>query len=356
MVRTDLPRSGRTLDRRQPGRAAAAAVSRRRACPPSTAGFGAGAGRFQPGHHDGAACRLAPRGGAGGDRRLFRPVGVAARWQSRNPCRRDKVAPAGAARSRRSRRSDPAGGFVPGGAGSCRARRRGRMAFVERNRPRHRRRRPAPRRGVSGATIFGGDRHRRRRAAAGPASGAFSLPWLSFRRRVRDATQAKLRHHHRRRRFRRLHAGKPADRGRGNAGPVARSRRLGSRSVDQDPARPGRGCLAQRKHNWMYFCEPEAATGGRGLECARGCIVGGTSSINAMAYVRGHQGDYDRWAASGLAGWSYADVLPYFRRQESWKGGAKLLSRRRRPADDADDDIFRSAGRRFCGRRTRCRR
>jgi choline dehydrogenase/4-pyridoxate dehydrogenase len=79
--------------------------------------------------------------------------------------------------------------------------------------------------------------------------------------------------------------------------------------------------LAQRKHNWMYFCEPEATTGGRGLECARGRIIGGTSSINAMAYTRGHHGDYDRWAASGLKAWSYAHVLPYFRRQESWKGG-----------------------------------
>lgn len=82
--------------------------------------------------------------------------------------------------------------------------------------------------------------------------------------------------------------------------------------------------LAQRKHDWMYFVEPEASTGGRGLECARGRIIGGTSSINAMAYTRGHHGDYDRWAASGLTGWSYAHVLPYFRRQESWKGGASF--------------------------------
>jgi 4-pyridoxate dehydrogenase len=80
--------------------------------------------------------------------------------------------------------------------------------------------------------------------------------------------------------------------------------------------------LLNRKHDWMYFAEPEATTGGRGLECARGRVIGGSSSINAMAYVRGHRGDYDRWAASGLAGWSYAHVLPYFRRQESWKGGA----------------------------------
>jgi 4-pyridoxate dehydrogenase len=51
-------------------------------------------------------------------------------------------------------------------------------------------------------------------------------------------------------------------------------------------------------------------------------VVGGSSSINAMAYVRGHRGDYDRWAVSGLTAWSYADVLPYFRRQESWEEGA----------------------------------
>jgi choline dehydrogenase/4-pyridoxate dehydrogenase len=79
--------------------------------------------------------------------------------------------------------------------------------------------------------------------------------------------------------------------------------------------------LLKRKHDWMYFAEAEATTGGRGLECARGRIIGGSSSINAMAYVRGNQGDYERWAASGLKTWSYAHVLPYFRRQESWKGG-----------------------------------
>jgi 4-pyridoxate dehydrogenase len=79
--------------------------------------------------------------------------------------------------------------------------------------------------------------------------------------------------------------------------------------------------LLNRKHDWMYFAEPEATTGGRGLECARGRIIGGSSSINAMAYTRGHRGDYDRWAAAGLTAWSYAHVLPYFRRQESWNGG-----------------------------------
>jgi 4-pyridoxate dehydrogenase len=83
--------------------------------------------------------------------------------------------------------------------------------------------------------------------------------------------------------------------------------------------------LLNRMHDWMYFCEPDEAMGGRGIECARGKVVGGSSSINAMAYVRGHRGDYDRWAAAGLPEWSYAHVLPYFRRQESWEGGASYF-------------------------------
>jgi choline dehydrogenase/4-pyridoxate dehydrogenase len=80
--------------------------------------------------------------------------------------------------------------------------------------------------------------------------------------------------------------------------------------------------LQRRMHDWMYFAEPEASLGGRGIECARGKVIGGSSSINAMAYVRGHRGDYDRWAEAGLPQWSYAHVLPYFRRQEAWEGGA----------------------------------
>src|SRR5471030_2654375 len=82
--------------------------------------------------------------------------------------------------------------------------------------------------------------------------------------------------------------------------------------------------LQKRLHDWNYFCEPEANVDGRRIECARGKVVGGSSSTNAMAYVRGHRADYDRWAASGLPAWSYAHVLPYFRRQESWAGGASL--------------------------------
>src|SRR5271169_1238475 len=79
--------------------------------------------------------------------------------------------------------------------------------------------------------------------------------------------------------------------------------------------------LQRRRHDWMYFAEPEATMDGRRVECARGKVIGGSSSINAMVYVRGHRGDYQRWAAGGLDSWSYAHVLPYFRRQESWEGG-----------------------------------
>jgi 4-pyridoxate dehydrogenase len=80
--------------------------------------------------------------------------------------------------------------------------------------------------------------------------------------------------------------------------------------------------LLNRMHDWMYFAEPEATTGGRGLECARGKVVGGSSSINAMAYVRGNRGDYERWAQLVSPDWSYAHVLPYFRKLENWVGGA----------------------------------
>jgi 4-pyridoxate dehydrogenase len=79
--------------------------------------------------------------------------------------------------------------------------------------------------------------------------------------------------------------------------------------------------LLNRMDDWMYFAEPEATMDGRAVECARGKVIGGSSSINAMAYVRGNRGDYQRWAEAGCAGWSYAHVLPYFRRQESWEGG-----------------------------------
>ena len=59
--------------------------------------------------------------------------------------------------------------------------------------------------------------------------------------------------------------------------------------------------LLNRMHDWMYFTEPEPNMAGRRIECARGKVIGGSSSINAMTYSRGNRGDYDRWAAAGPA-------------------------------------------------------
>jgi choline dehydrogenase/4-pyridoxate dehydrogenase len=83
--------------------------------------------------------------------------------------------------------------------------------------------------------------------------------------------------------------------------------------------------LLNRMHDWMYFTEPEPNMAGRRIECARGKVIGGSSSINAMTYSRGNRRDYDRWAAAGLPTWSYAHALPYFRKQESWEGGASAF-------------------------------
>src|SRR4051812_17376150 len=79
--------------------------------------------------------------------------------------------------------------------------------------------------------------------------------------------------------------------------------------------------LTNRLHDWMYFTEPEPQLAGRKVECARGKVIGGSSSINAMTYSRGHRDDYDRWAANGLPTWSYAHALPYFKKQETWQDG-----------------------------------
>ena len=74
--------------------------------------------------------------------------------------------------------------------------------------------------------------------------------------------------------------------------------------------------------DWGYHTDKEPALDGRRIEAARGKVLGGSSSINVMAYTRGHRGDYDRWANNGATGWSYADCLPYFRNCETWEGGA----------------------------------
>ena len=75
------------------------------------------------------------------------------------------------------------------------------------------------------------------------------------------------------------------------------------------------------RYDWGFSSEPEPHLGGRRLATPRGKVIGGSSSINGMVYVRGHAGDYDHWAEAGAQGWAYADVLPYFRRMENWHGG-----------------------------------
>lgn len=74
------------------------------------------------------------------------------------------------------------------------------------------------------------------------------------------------------------------------------------------------------KENWGYTTEPQSGLNGRRIDIARGRVLGGSSSVNAMIYIRGNRRDFDMWASLGNSGWSYADVLPYFKRSESYQG------------------------------------
>ncbi|VAW12386.1 Choline dehydrogenase [hydrothermal vent metagenome] len=79
--------------------------------------------------------------------------------------------------------------------------------------------------------------------------------------------------------------------------------------------------MNMKRYDWGFQTEPEPHLGGRRLVCPRGKVIGGSSSVNGMVYVRGHARDYDTWAEVGAKGWSYADVLPYFQRLETWHDG-----------------------------------
>jgi choline dehydrogenase-like flavoprotein len=109
-----------------------------------------------------------------------------------------------------------------------------------------------------------------------------------------------------------------------------------------------------RMFDWGYDTEPEPRLDGRRIEAMRGKVLGGSSSINVMAYVRGHRGDYDRWAQKGCRGWSYTEILPYFKRCETWEKGENtwrggdgplsvIDSRNRDPLFDAWLDAARDA-------------
>ena len=75
------------------------------------------------------------------------------------------------------------------------------------------------------------------------------------------------------------------------------------------------------KFAWQFHTEPEPYLDNRKMHCPRGKVIGGSSSINGMVYVRGHALDFDRWEQEGAAGWAYKDCLPYFKRTESWQNG-----------------------------------
>ena len=108
-------------------------------------------------------------------------------------------------------------------------------------------------------------------------------------------------------------------------------------------------------YDWRYRSEPEPHLGGRRIACPRGKVIGGSSSINGMVYVRGHALDYDYWQEQGASGWAYGNVLPYFRRlenahggQDGWRGtdGPQHVTRgeRRNPLFHAFVEAGRQAG------------
>ena len=111
--------------------------------------------------------------------------------------------------------------------------------------------------------------------------------------------------------------------------------------------------MNMKRYDWGFKTEPEPHLGGRVLATPRGRVIGGSSSINGMVYVRGHARDFDAWQAMGAQGWGYADVLPYFKRMEHWHGGdrsdwrgdAGPLHITRGPRSNPLFDAFIAAGR-----------
>ncbi|MEM1387947.1 MAG: choline dehydrogenase [Pseudomonadota bacterium] len=105
-------------------------------------------------------------------------------------------------------------------------------------------------------------------------------------------------------------------------------------------------------YDWGYTSEPEPHLNNRRMACPRGKVIGGSSSINGMVYVRGHARDFDTWAQLGARGWSYADVLPYFKRMEQYagddadaiRGASGPLHVRPGPQDNPLSKMFVQAG------------
>ncbi|WP_415454040.1 choline dehydrogenase [Azorhizobium caulinodans] len=106
------------------------------------------------------------------------------------------------------------------------------------------------------------------------------------------------------------------------------------------------------KYNWGFETEPEPGLGGRRLVCPRGKVIGGSSSVNGMVYVRGNPHDFDRWEEEGAQGWGYRHVLPYFQRAESrqeggdaYRGATGPLATRYGPLENPLYNVFVEAAR-----------
>ena len=106
------------------------------------------------------------------------------------------------------------------------------------------------------------------------------------------------------------------------------------------------------RYNWFFHSEPEPHLGGRRLHTPRGKVLGGSSSINGLVYVRGNPLDFERWAAEGASGWAYRDVLPYFKRTErrekggdAYRGGEGPVQTRYGPLDNPLNQVWLEAGR-----------
>ncbi len=110
--------------------------------------------------------------------------------------------------------------------------------------------------------------------------------------------------------------------------------------------------LGDERYNWFYKSEPEPFLDNRQIKCPRGRVIGGSSSINGMVYIRGHALDYDNWARNDLPEWSYAHVLPYFKKAETrakgaddYRGGEGPLEVATGPCENPLFNAFIEAGR-----------
>ena len=117
-----------------------------------------------------------------------------------------------------------------------------------------------------------------------------------------------------------MRARQSAERGRQKLRAAARSRAKGPKHLDPRAARV-RPLFKSKTVNWMYQTEPEPGLDGRTVFQPRGKVLGGSSSINGLLYVRGQHEDYDRWRQRGNDGWGYEDVLPYFKKAENQQRG-----------------------------------